>query len=295
MKDVADTFSESEKPTMLEALQSWRFPYWDWAAKKPDPSHSGAPDNYNVPIVIPYRAVEIKVPASVAKAQPSSFAETYAWPDPSVPEPGEHRRAITNPFYQFTMPDGYENMGDSKLGKSAIIAETRKAMDGTHIHLPVSISASTVVLRRHQCLTVSQYDACKATTRWAKVGSHSDPQEFWITGTQNNQAIVQNLRDSNPFKVPGNLRASLSDGFYRVVTMDKFEDFGTKRVQGDGPDGHTKEKDYASAENLHDFIHGVCGGDPADYKDGANVTHLLGHMSHVPVAAFDPIFWVHHW
>ncbi|KAK0704488.1 hypothetical protein B0H67DRAFT_557288 [Lasiosphaeris hirsuta] len=237
-------------------------------------SHSGAPDNYNVPIVIPYRAVEIKVPASVAKAEPSPFAETHAWPDPSVPEPGDHRRAITNPFYQFTMPDGYENMGDSKLGKSAIIAETMKRKDGTHIHLP--------------------YDACKATTRWAKVGSHSEPQEFWITGTQNNEAIVRDLRDSNPFKVPGNLRASLSDGFYRVVTIDKFEDFGTKRVQGDRPDGDTKEKDYASAENLHDFIHGVCGGVQADYKDGANVTRLLGHMSHVPVAAFDPIFWVHH-
>lgn len=36
-----------------------------------------------------------------------------------------------------------------------------------------------------------------------------------------------------------------------------------------------------SLENLHNTYHGACGGQ--------------GHMSRVPVAAYDPIFWFHHW
>lgn len=40
----------------------------------------------------------------------------------------------------------------------------------------------------------------------------------------------------------------------------------------DGPRG--------SLEDIHNTYHGVCGGD--------------GHMGRVPVAAFDPVFWLHH-
>ena len=36
-----------------------------------------------------------------------------------------------------------------------------------------------------------------------------------------------------------------------------------------------------SLEDLHNTYHSVCGGQ--------------GHMARVPVAAFDPIFWFHHW
>jgi hypothetical protein len=136
MKDVASTFSESEKPAMLEALQSWRFPYWDWAAKKPDLS-----GDYNVPIVLPYRGIEIKVPASFkAKAQPPTFAEGDVWSDPSPAVPHEHRQAVTNPFYQFTMPDGYTNMGDSKLGKLAIVGDEWKDPEKGDFYYPVSTS-----------------------------------------------------------------------------------------------------------------------------------------------------------
>ena len=38
---------------------------------------------------------------------------------------------------------------------------------------------------------------------------------------------------------------------------------------------------FGSVESFHDDYHGNCGG--------------VGHMSRVPVAAFDPVFWLHHW
>ena len=34
-------------------------------------------------------------------------------------------------------------------------------------------------------------------------------------------------------------------------------------------------------EFIHNYVHGCAGGD--------------GHMANVPVAAFDPLFWLHHW
>ncbi|KAK4227792.1 common central domain of tyrosinase-domain-containing protein [Podospora fimiseda] len=264
MKEAAAKFSEEEQPALLEALQSWRFPYWDWASKKHDPLNPTQPDNYNLPLVLPYRAVEIKVPESYEpKTQESSFGP-----------------AITNPFYQFAMPEGYTSMGDPKLGKLAIVG-SNSTRAGVEYRYPL--------------------DVCKATTRHADFGPDHDPEEIWIAGKQNNKEVVNALRsleyeteDHNT--VAGSLRATPSDAFYRVSLIESFEDFGTKRVKGMGPgDGDPKENVYDSAENLHDWIHGVCGGAPKLKQLSNNkILYLKGHMSEVPVAAFDPIFWVHH-
>jgi tyrosinase len=37
-----------------------------------------------------------------------------------------------------------------------------------------------------------------------------------------------------------------------------------------------------SVEGFHDQYHGIIGG-------------FAGHMSYPPIAAFDPVFWLHHW
>jgi tyrosinase len=47
---------------------------------------------------------------------------------------------------------------------------------------------------------------------------------------------------------------------------------------------------YASLEDIHDNIHGLIGG-PAPN----NQSSPPGHMSIIPYAAFDPVFWLHHW
>lgn len=43
-----------------------------------------------------------------------------------------------------------------------------------------------------------------------------------------------------------------------------------------------------SLEDIHGDYHGFIGGGPA-------FGSRMGHMSYVPTAAFDPIFWMHHW
>ena len=47
---------------------------------------------------------------------------------------------------------------------------------------------------------------------------------------------------------------------------------------------------YASLEDIHDNIHVILGG-PGPSDQAAP----QGHMSIVPYAAFDPVFWLHHW
>lgn len=43
-----------------------------------------------------------------------------------------------------------------------------------------------------------------------------------------------------------------------------------------------------SLEDIHGTYHLLIGG-----TGGQNMTS--GHMTRVPVAAFDPVFWMHHW
>jgi tyrosinase len=47
---------------------------------------------------------------------------------------------------------------------------------------------------------------------------------------------------------------------------------------------------FPSLESIHDSIHVWVGG-PMPARRPAPA----GHMSDVPYAAFDPVFWLHHW
>jgi tyrosinase len=47
---------------------------------------------------------------------------------------------------------------------------------------------------------------------------------------------------------------------------------------------------YPSLEDIHDNLHVLCGGpSPSQRRAPA------GNMSEIPYAAFDPVFWLHHW
>ncbi len=78
MENVARTYAGKELKDMLEALKTWRFPYWDWAAKKPGGGSNGL--MYNVPKVLNHLAVEIRVPAGTRRprALPSKALKSCA-------------------------------------------------------------------------------------------------------------------------------------------------------------------------------------------------------------------------
>jgi len=56
----------------------------------------------------------------------------------------------------------------------------------------------------------------------------------------------------------------------------------TKTISGAFLDPGSRAASYGSIEGLHGNFHTIIGG-------------TNGHMSHPSIAAFDPIFWFHHW
>ena len=116
MKEEAQKFAPSDIEALLDAAKSWRFPYWDWAMKKPDPSQGGKYD-YNVPLVIRQRKVSIRLPFG------GGFGE------------------VDNAFYQFTMPNNIA-MGDESLASKDKLTDLRiTPSTGNGYSLPVIVFA----------------------------------------------------------------------------------------------------------------------------------------------------------
>jgi tyrosinase len=62
--------------------------------------------------------------------------------------------------------------------------------------------------------------------------------------------------------------------------IDTFDQFATTKYKAPN-----SPASYLSLEYVHNNIHNWTGG----FDD------YMGHMTEVPVAAFDAIFWMHHW
>lgn len=180
---------------------------------------------------------------------------------------------VKNPLYVFKMPKGI-SMGDA----------------GVELEM-------VRIFHTHQTIVGLQFQmkACKATSRYPPTNDQGSPiSSTFIDGYQDNDSIMRKLRDrrigGNEDKstkysaLGGNLTSSLREEFYRVVTMDNYEHFSTTRR----PKGSPDIRGWASIESLHNIIHLWCGG--GNFGEPAK-----GHMALNEVAAFDPIFWLHHW
>ena len=75
-----------------------------------------------------------------------------------------------------------------------------------------------------------------------------------------------------------------------------YRNFSTNGVmiQGQNPDNLSEilKKNTGSLEGLHNNYHVYIGGFTGPRK---SMKTRIGHMTCVPIAAFDPVFWIHHW
>lgn len=69
----------------------------------------------------------------------------------------------------------------------------------------------------------------------------------------------------------------MEDEVYR-----NYRTFATNAILSKAPD-NVLENASGSIEDFHGQYHGIIGG------------YGAGHMGHISLAAFDPIFWMHHW
>ncbi|KAL8832127.1 MAG: hypothetical protein Q9191_000449 [Dirinaria sp. TL-2023a] len=119
-----------------------------------------------------------------------------------------------------------------------------------------------------------EYTKCKATSRQPRPYKPKDSQgeADWISGAiQDWKKIYGNIRGAD-FQNANTLPEAVSRLFSYATSYTEFVTLGWQEGN--------PAKSYPSLEDVHDKLHGLIGG--------------KGHMGNIAVAAFDPVFWLHH-
>jgi len=127
------------------------------------------------------------------------------------------------------------------------------------------------------------YDKCEATSRCPPPPTPENlPQ--WVNGVEDNNQVVSALREHDWYEshMPDShtFTDTLGEAVSRLFSVKYFstyDSFASTRLYDPSP-----PPEYLSLEDIHNNIHNWTGGENA------------GHMGMIPVAAFDPIFWMHH-
>ncbi|KAK3994198.1 common central domain of tyrosinase-domain-containing protein [Cladorrhinum sp. PSN332] len=287
MQEEAKKF-EGEEEECLEAAKAWRLPYWDWALKKSPVDGVGVGERtYNIPVAFQVDTGPIRRPGGKV---------------------GHH---FKNPIFQFTMPNGLTFVDQRLVSEDG---------DGLK-NLQVGSTSERDPSGEEWLIS---FDLCKATSRHPRGnrgGEDPPTAKDWEEGRQNNTAVYATLKSGDyvvttegpdvsqetasqgkkKVETYGKTTESLRDTFYRIVMMENWKDFATKRALDGKTDAVTGEgcNRAASIESTHDMIHLRTGG-PAvkvetEDRDGKKQKFAyVGHMARVPYASFDPIFWFHH-
>ncbi|KAL9032333.1 MAG: hypothetical protein Q9214_008013, partial [Letrouitia sp. 1 TL-2023] len=192
MKQEVFKFPSSERSKLLEAAESWRWPYWDWAMKKPVPGQPHKVD-YNVPLVILTREVQIRLPTTLGYGN------------------------VPNAFYQFTMPKGI-TMGDPSLED-----KDKDPLKDLRI-FPVDYNKG-YKYPFDVCKATSRHPKSETGVNQDWIMGKQDNEAIVKELRDYRWDPKNNNEDKN-----GNLTASLRDAFYRLTTIKNFEDFATKRA-----------------------------------------------------------------
>ncbi|KAB2571190.1 Tyrosinase [Lasiodiplodia theobromae] len=119
------------------------------------------------------------------------------------------------------------------------------------------------------------WDVCIGTSRHA-ISLYSE-QNLWVQGHTVSEKVNKAFEKT---KMQGQ---TLKDAVYRLLGNDYIPQYKyfatTKFTDPSGPKG------YLSLEAIHNTVHNCIGG---------NTPMGIGHMEAPAVAAFDPVFWLHH-
>ncbi|KAJ5219622.1 hypothetical protein N7468_008826 [Penicillium chermesinum] len=122
------------------------------------------------------------------------------------------------------------------------------------------------------------FSECVATSRWPDEPDVQSGSEGWKHGTVNNLKVKESLERSE-WMTEAPAGAKPAELVYRLLTVPmEYSTFATTAQAS--PD--QKVENDINLEYIHNNIHGWVGGD------------FNGHMSQIPVATFDPLFWLHH-
>ncbi|KAK1639251.1 hypothetical protein BDP81DRAFT_345584 [Colletotrichum phormii] len=140
------------------------------------------------------------------------------------------------------------------------------------------------------------FSGCSGTSRYG-IKTNGNPAPDEALGIESNGLVANALEIPDWIKVEKLSQAvnldpkmigSLQDQVYRLLTKETFPNYATFATTEYGNDDlkPPTATGWLSLEFIHNAIHIFTGG--ADVNTG------LGHMADLTVAAFDPIFWLHH-
>ncbi|KAL3426473.1 hypothetical protein PVAG01_03264 [Phlyctema vagabunda] len=147
------------------------------------------------------------------------------------------------------------------------------------------------------------WSRCIGTSRF---GIDTDkPDSDWINGVNDWKQVNLAMADPIWYNQDG---GSFAEAVSRLLSQNYFDSWASfaSTVHNPTTDVSVKATHFLSLEFIHNVVHNTVGG---PYKSAADVAAAvaqrdppafgykgvgLGHMSDVPVAAFDPIFWFHH-
>ncbi|WZH45776.1 Tyrosinase [Fusarium acuminatum] len=138
-------------------------------------------------------------------------------------------------------------------------------------------------------------EGLKTTTRYQSIGvttqrTASEQKEDLL------RSITPYTREINrELPVEGNLRERLmyllkSYSVFDQVSHNQWDPKRKPRLDRQGRPSTTSGQGFGSIEDIHNTLHVLIGGQGRDNFNRVRT----GHMSKVPISAFDPIFWLHH-
>ncbi|ENH75899.1 Tyrosinase [Fusarium oxysporum f. sp. cubense race 1] len=138
-------------------------------------------------------------------------------------------------------------------------------------------------------------EGLKTTTRYQSIGSTAERSA--------SEQQIDLLRMLTPYTrevnrelpVEGNLRERVlyllkSYSVFDQVSHNQWDPKRRPRLDTDGRPSKTSGQGFGSIEDIHNALHTLVGGQGRDALNRPRT----GHMSRVPISAFDPIFWLHH-
>ncbi|RBA19162.1 hypothetical protein FPRO05_10091 [Fusarium proliferatum] len=264
----------SEANEWYTAAKHWRMPYWDWARKQ------RYHEELICPSVLTQGVVRIYPPTTIE----NQFPRSGLYPNPLVGfENPEKDPKTGKPFPFGSMP---EPMAKWNIHDNPILHDEpplKKDCDWAPWSKTSATSRYGIFKGEEDEKDPARYfrglegvNHCwRSNASLARVHEDGpDGKPRWSTMEQHSKDYTWN---------PG----SLSDAVNRMFSKGYNSNWGqfasTKWIaEGKG----CPKTGYISLEYIHNNIHNLTGG--SDYATG------MGHMSDVPVAAFDPIFWLHH-
>ncbi|SCO36199.1 related to tyrosinase precursor [Fusarium fujikuroi] len=264
----------SEANEWYTAAKHWRMPYWDWARQQM--YH----EDLVCPLVLTQGAVRIYPPTTIK----NRFPRSGLYPNPLVGFENPEKDPKTGKPLPFgSMPEGNAkwNIHDNPIVHDEL--PLKKDCDWAPWSKASATSRYGIFKGEEDEKDPARYfrglegvNHCwRSNASLARVHEDGpDGKPRWSTMEQHSKDYTWN---------PG----SLSDAVNRMFSKGYNSNWGqfasTKWIaEGKG----CPQTGYISLEYIHNNIHNLTGG--SDYATG------MGHMSDVPVAAFDPIFWLHH-